>query len=105
MPQKHLVGGFPQLRTPVSGKVIALDPDIPAAHQRIAFVEDEAGPSQRLVLNGQDLGAVTGPLLWGPEPGTHTLSIVDDERQVLDSVHFEVRPPLMTGDWPPAEMQ
>jgi hypothetical protein len=76
-----------------------------AAHQRIAFVEDEAGPSQRLVLKGQDLGAVTGPLLWEAEPGTHTLSIVDDERQVLDSVHFEGRPPLMTGDWPPSEMQ
>ena len=85
--------------------MIALDPDIPAAHQRIVFVGDEASPAQRWLLNGQDLGAVTGPLLWEPEPGTHTLSLVDDERRVLDSVRFEVRPPLMTGDWPPSETQ
>lgn len=101
VPQKYWAGGFPQVRTPVSGEVIALDPDIPAAHQRIAFVGDEASPEQRWVLNGQDLGAVTGPLLWEPEPGTHTLSIVDDERRILDTVCFEVRP-LMTEDLLPS---
>jgi hypothetical protein len=38
---KHLVEGSAAPRTPVSGKVIALDPDIPAAHQRIACAEVE----------------------------------------------------------------
>jgi penicillin-binding protein 1C len=100
MPRTHLAGSFPQVRTPVSGEVIALDPDIPAAHQRIVFVGDDASAAQRWVLNGQDLGAVTGPLLWEPVPGKHILSLVDDERRVLDTVRFEVRPPLMTGDLP-----
>ena len=104
MSQTRLAGGFPQVRTPVSGEVIALDPDIPAAHQRIVFVGDDASAAQRWVLNGQELGAVTGPLLWEPVPGKHTLSLVDDERRVLDTVRFEVRP-LMTDDLPPSAMR
>jgi penicillin-binding protein 1C len=102
MPQKYLAGGIPQVRTPVSGEVIALDPDIPAAHQRIVFMGDDASVAQRWVLNGQELGAVAGPLLWEPIPGQHTLSLVDDERRVLDTVRFEVRPSLMPGDLPPS---
>jgi penicillin-binding protein 1C len=102
MPRTHLAGSFPQVRTPVSGEVIALDPDIPAAHQRVVFVGNDASAAQRWVLNGQELGAVTGPLLWEPVPGKHTLSLVDDERRVLDTVRFEVCPPLMAGDLPPS---
>jgi penicillin-binding protein 1C len=99
--QTHLAGGLPQVRTPTSGEVIAIDPDIPAAHQRVAFVSDDSGAARRWVLNGQDLGPVTAALLWEPVPGKHTLSLVDDERRVLDTVSFEVRPLLMTGDLPP----
>jgi penicillin-binding protein 1C len=101
LPQTHLARGLPQVRTPVSGEVIAIDPDIPAAHQRVAFVSDDSGAAQRWVLNGQDLGPGTAPLLWKPVPGKHTLSLVDDERRVLDTVSFEVRSLLMTGDLPP----
>jgi penicillin-binding protein 1C len=101
-PRTHLTGSFPQVRTPVAGEVIALDPDIPAAQQRVVFVGNDASAAQRWVLNGQELGAVTGPLLWEPVPGKHTLSLVDDERRVLDTVRFEVCPPLMAGDLPPS---
>jgi hypothetical protein len=62
------------------------------------LVGDDASAAQRWVPNGQDLGAVTGPLLWEPVPGKHTLSLVDDERRVFDTVRFEVRPVLTTGD-------
>jgi hypothetical protein len=80
--------------------VIAIDPDIPAAHQRIALVSDDSRAAQRWVLNGQDLGPVTAPVLWQPVPGKHTLSLVDDARRVLDAVSFEVRPLLTTNDLP-----
>jgi penicillin-binding protein 1C len=91
------------VRTPTSGEVIAIDPDIPSAQQRIAFVSDDLRAAQRWVLNGQDLGPVTAPVLWQPVPGKHTLSLVDDERRVLDTVNFEVRPLLTTSDLPPAQ--
>jgi penicillin-binding protein 1C len=81
--------------------VIALDPDIPAAHQRVVLVGDGASAALRWVLNGEDLGAVTGPLLWEPAPGTPALSLVDDERRTLDTVRFEVRPLMTAGSSPP----
>jgi penicillin-binding protein 1C len=98
---QHLARGFPQIRTPVSGEVIALDPDIPAPHQRVAFVGNSASAGQRWVLDGQDIGPVTGPLLWEPVPGRHTLSLVDRDRRALDTVSFEVLPQLTTVNWPP----
>jgi penicillin-binding protein 1C len=102
-PQTHLAGGLPQVRSPTSGEVIAIDPDIPAAHQRIALVSDDSRAAQRWVLNGQDLGPVTAPLLWQPVAGKHTLSLVDAERRVLDTVTFEVRPLLTTTDLSPPQ--
>jgi penicillin-binding protein 1C len=98
---QHPAAGFPQIRTPVSGEVIALDPDIPATHQRVAFAGNSPSAGQRWVLDGQDIGPVTGPLLWEPVPGRHTLSLVDRDRRALDTVSFEVLPQLTTVDWPP----
>ena len=79
-PAAHLAEGLAHIRTPVSGEVIALDPDIPPAHQRVVFARDSTSADQRWVLNGQEIGPVTGPLLWEPVPGQHTLSLVDHER-------------------------
>jgi penicillin-binding protein 1C len=100
LPVERLAGGFPQIRMPVSGEVIALDPDIPAAHQRVPFAADGTSAGQRWSLNGQELSPGTGLLLWEPLPGRHTLSLVDQARQVLDTVHFEVRPVVTTIDSP-----
>jgi penicillin-binding protein 1C len=97
-PQRRLAGGFPRVRIPVSGEVIALDPDIPTPHQRILFVADEASPTHRWVLNGEDLGMAAEPRLWQPVSGTHTLALVDHQGLVLDTVRFEVRPLLRPGD-------
>ena len=100
LPAERLARGFPQIRMPVSGEVIALDPDIPAAHQRVPFAGDDTSAGQRWILNGKELGPGTGLLLWEPLPGWHTLSLVDHARQVLDTVHFEVRPVVTTIDSP-----
>jgi penicillin-binding protein 1C len=102
-PAERLAGGSPQIQMPVSGEVIALDPDIPAPHQRVVFAGDGVSIGLRWELNGQELGPVTGPLLWEPMPGQHTLSLVDHERRALDTVHFEVRPVLTTVDSPPSQ--
>jgi penicillin-binding protein 1C len=101
----RLVGGFPQIRMPVSGEVIGLDPDIPAPHQRVVFAADGTSTGQRWVLNGQDLGAVVGPLLWKPVPGAYRLSLVGHDGRAHDMVSFEVRPGVTTGDAPPGRQR
>ena len=53
-PRTHLTGSFPQVRTPVAGEVIALDPDIPAAHQRVGFVGNDASAAQRWGTHSMD---------------------------------------------------
>jgi penicillin-binding protein 1C len=88
---QRLAEGFPRIHTPVSGTVIALDPDIPPSRQRLSFEGDAADLPLRWVLDEQDLGDAVKSLLWEPSPGQHTLSLVDQDRRVLDTVTFVVR--------------
>ena len=76
---------------PVAGTIIAIDPEIPRARQRIAFEADGGEPGLRWVLNGEELAAAPGPLLWEPRPGRHTLALRDADARLRDSVTFEVR--------------
>ena len=99
----RLAGGLAQIRTPVSGEVIALDPDIPPAHQRLVFAGDGTSTGQRWLLNGREIGPAMGLLLWVPVPGQHTLSLIDHQRPALDTVSFEVRPGLTRVDSPPSQ--
>ena len=80
----------PRLASPVSGTIIALDPDIPAGQQSVPF-EADAGAGLRFALNGQDLGEAALPLEWNPAPGRYTLALVDRGGRTLDSTSFEVR--------------
>jgi penicillin-binding protein 1C len=96
---QRLAEGFPRILSPVSGTVIALDPDIPPARQRLIFEGDAGNLSLRWVLDGRDLGYAARPLLWEPSPGQHTMSLVDQDRRVLDTVTFIVR----DGALPPSE--
>ncbi|RPJ31892.1 MAG: hypothetical protein EHM35_11995, partial [Planctomycetaceae bacterium] len=95
--------GFPQIRMPVAGEVLAVDPDIPVPHQRVVFAADEASIEQRWVLNGQDFGPAVGPLLWEPVPGEYRLSLVGQDGRDLDRVSFEVRRGVTTVDAPPSQ--
>ncbi len=90
---------LPRIITPVSGTRIALDPDIPPDRQRVLFEAKSAGPHVRWVLNGQDLGVATKPLVWQPAPGKHTVSLVDEARRVHHTATFEVRGPVRPGAW------
>ena len=80
-----------QIVAPTDGSVIAIDPDIPAARQRVAFDADTAGTEARWILDGSDVGPAAGPLLWQPVRGTHTLQLVDAAARTLAAVRFEVR--------------
>jgi penicillin-binding protein 1C len=97
---ERLAEGFPHIRRPISGEVIAPDPDIPPGHQRIVFEGDAVGADLRWVLDGQDLGPATSSLRWEPVPGNHTLALVDQDQHIVDTVSFEVRPALTAVDSP-----
>jgi penicillin-binding protein 1C len=73
---------------PPEGTLIAMDPDIPYAHQRVFF---EASQGTRLVwvLDGEPAGEgrVAG---WSPRRGRHLLQLVDSDGSLLDEVRFRV---------------
>jgi penicillin-binding protein 1C len=73
---------------PPEGTLIAMDPDIPYANQRVFF---EASQGTRLVwvLDGERAGEgrVAG---WNPRRGRHLLQLVDGDGSLLDEVRFRV---------------
>jgi penicillin-binding protein 1C len=74
------------ISSPTDGAIYALDPDMPAAAQRIRF-EGEAGT---WVLDGRVLGRGR-QLQWAPRPGRHVLALRDERGRLLQQLGFEVR--------------
>jgi penicillin-binding protein 1C len=81
----------PRIVAPVSGTMLALDPDIPPSRQRMVFEAQAGGTPLRWVLDGSDIGAGADLVIWSPQPGRHTLSLVDGGGRPLDTITFEVR--------------
>jgi penicillin-binding protein 1C len=74
------------IESPRDGSVLLLDPDIPMAAQRLAFV----GAPGRWRLNGHPLGS--GSIVhWLPRPGRHVLERLPADGAGIDRVAFEVR--------------
>jgi penicillin-binding protein 1C len=86
-----ITGGHPRIIAPVSGTIIALDPDIPEGRERLVFEATDARGSLRFMLDGDDVGAARDLYVWRPIRGKHVLALVDDEERVVDRVSFEVR--------------
>jgi penicillin-binding protein 1C len=81
----------PRILSPAADTIIAIDPDIPTALQRVKF---EAGPgaaASRWVLDSRDLGPAAELVLWRPAPGAHTLALMDRAGRAMDRVSFKVR--------------
>jgi penicillin-binding protein 1C len=86
-----LADSNPQILSPVAGTIIALDPDIPASAQRVAFEASRGARDSRWILDGRALAPVHGALLWTPSPGAHTLSIAPASGGALQTIQFVVR--------------
>jgi penicillin-binding protein 1C len=82
--------------------LFALDPDIPAARQRIVF-ERVSGSSTGSVwrLDGKPMGHGER-VHWLPWPGRHLLELVDAHGASVDAVHFEVRGATARTPAPPS---
>jgi penicillin-binding protein 1C len=83
--------GSARIATPTDGTIFALDPDIPAARQRVWFESAQGAPAGSVWrLDGKPAGTAAR-MAWLPWPGHHTLELVDRQGAVVDSVKFEVR--------------
>lgn len=81
-------GPSARITAPASGTIVALDPDIPPARQRLRFTAE--GSNLRWQMDGKPFGQ--GPQVqWLPWPGRHVVQLVDARGAVLDEVRLEVR--------------
>jgi len=87
--------------SPDDRSVIALDPDIPPAVQRLRFEAVAPPPGAAWRLDGKRLGAARS-LPWAPWPGHHVLELVDAKGVALDTVSFDVRGAQARPATPPA---
>lgn len=79
------------IASPIDRTVLALDPDIPPASQKLRIAPARATPAGwRWRLDGKGLGAAQ-PMLWQPWPGMHKLELLDARGEVREAVGFEVR--------------
>jgi penicillin-binding protein 1C len=84
-------GGRPRIAAPPDGVIVALDPDIPPANQRLVFsARGIDGLPAEWVLDGEPIRPAGEPALWAPVPGSHRLVLRADGRE-LDAVSFRVR--------------
>jgi penicillin-binding protein 1C len=74
------------ISSPRDGSIFAIDPDMPAAAQRIVF-EGERGVWR---LDGKRLGAAER-WAWAPWPGRHELTLIGRDGAAIQTLHFEVR--------------
>ncbi|WGG52001.1 penicillin-binding protein 1C [Rugamonas sp. DEMB1] len=83
-------GRAPRISYPAPASIIAIDPDIPPASQRVLF-QAQAAAGLRWRLDGADLGPANADHAWQPVAGPHQLALVDADQQVVDTMRFEVR--------------
>ena len=85
--------GPPRITAPQDGIILALDPDIPPARQRLTLLADAGGAapaSLRWWIGAREVGR--GPQAqWLPWPGRHVVQLRDAAGRVQDERRIEVR--------------
>lgn len=81
----------PRIVAPVDGALLALDPGIPAASQRVPLQSTPTRSDSSWWLDGQWMGPADRVVLWEPRQGTHALELRDASGRVVDRVAFRVR--------------
>ena len=79
------------ITVPVTGTIVAIDPDIPPLRQRMTFrsgvggsITDDWRLDGRVVGHGRSVD-------WAVWPGPHLLELIDTHGRSVDRVRFEVR--------------
>jgi len=79
----------PRILSPAAGTIVALDPDIPPAHQRLSL-QAVGSDTVQWRIDGKPLGRGARQQ-WLPWPGRHRISLADRAGRELDAVQVEVR--------------
>ncbi len=84
-------GATARILAPAPGSIVALDPDIPPAYQRVQFVAGDVGMAAlRWRMDGKPVGR-GAQWAWLPWPGRHRVELLDASGRVLDQIQIEVR--------------
>ncbi|QXL84492.1 penicillin-binding protein 1C [Comamonas sp. NLF-1-9] len=83
---------------PADGTILALDPDIPPAHQRL-WLQAAGGQALAWRIDGQRVGSGER-LAWLPWPGRHKVELLGKGGEVLDSIALEVRGAVLRAPAP-----
>ena len=89
-PSAAATGLAARITAPAPGTVIALDPDIPPARQRLQFTASATQVPVLWRLDGKPLGR-GAHVAWLPWPGRHAVQLTDAQGRVLDEIRIEVR--------------
>jgi len=81
---------LPRILSPAQGTIVALDPDIPPARQRVQFIATNAPETVRWRFNGKEKGR-GAEWTWLPWPGRYQVELMDRSGKVLDQTSIEVR--------------
>jgi len=80
-----------KIETPANGAIYAIDPDIPAARQRLVVTARGAPRNARFVFEDGRQARADKPFMWLPPPGRRELVLKSADGKELDRVKFEVR--------------
>jgi penicillin-binding protein 1C len=80
-----------RIASPANGTVIALDPDIPPAAQRVPISARGTVAGMHFRLGDTVLGDASRPMMWSPQPGYHVLVLQDGQGRAVDRVRITVR--------------
>jgi penicillin-binding protein 1C len=80
-----------KIHSPADRTVLALDPDIPAAAQKLSLTPVAGLPrTWSWRMDGKRLGPAVRTA-WPMWPGRHQLELLDTQARVVETVRFEVR--------------
>jgi penicillin-binding protein 1C len=88
---------------PTDGAVIALDPDIPAANQRVQLKSGDVARVGCWTVNDATLGCSILPVAWSPVAGSSVIKLSDADGRELDRVTIVVRGGLLLAGQAAAE--
>ncbi|MHA4866967.1 penicillin-binding protein 1C [Duganella sp. PWIR1] len=80
----------PKILYPGDASILAFDPDMPDAIQRVFFLA-QGGKGLRWQLDGEPLAQATTDFSWRPVPGKHQLTLIDANEKPVATARFQVR--------------
>lgn len=91
-------GAGARIVTPTDGTIIALDPDIPPANQRVLLQSGDGAQAGCWTVNDQSLGCSASPVRWAPVAGDVVIRLLDASGQERDRANLIVRGSVKIAD-------